>query len=68
MFGKTCSGTGNCWIYDGQTLRYLMNFSAALFIFLGTLVDVGVWHFVKDLKIFDDEDEDEKNEITTVRL
>jgi hypothetical protein len=24
---------------------------------LGTIVDVGVWHYVKDLKIFDDEDE-----------
>ena len=45
-----------------------MNFSAALFIALGTLVDVGVWHYVKDLKIFDDEDEDEKNGITSIRL
>lgn len=21
VWGKTCSGTGNCWLYDGQALR-----------------------------------------------
>lgn len=44
-----------------------MNFSAAIFIGLGTIVDIGVWHYVKDIKLFDDED-DEKKEVTTVRL
>jgi hypothetical protein len=41
---------------------------------MGTLVDIGVWYYVKDLKIFDDEDEkiDEEREkeenISTIRL
>lgn len=72
VFGKNCNGTGNCWLYDSQKLRYLINFTAAFFIFLGTVVDVFVWHFVKDLKIFDNEDDEadkEKSEATTtVRL
>lgn len=69
VFGKTCNGTGNCWLYDSQTLRYLLNFTAAFFITLGTIVDLGVWHFVKDLKLFDEEDDINKSEATiTVRL
>ena len=55
VWGKTCSGTGNCWLYNGETLRYLLNFTAASFVSIGTLFDVGVWYFVKDVKIFDEE-------------
>lgn len=55
VWGKTCSGTGNCWLYDGKSLRYLLNITAAIFVFIGTLFDAGVWYYVKDLKIFDDE-------------
>jgi len=29
VWGKTCSGTGNCWLYNGEALRYLLNFTAA---------------------------------------
>lgn len=21
VWGKTCTGTGNCWLYDGEVLR-----------------------------------------------
>ncbi|XP_076662082.1 organic anion transporting polypeptide 58Dc isoform X1 [Halictus rubicundus] len=55
VWGKTCSGTGNCWLYNGETLRYLLNFTAASFVTIGTLFDIGVWYFVKDVKIFDEE-------------
>lgn len=57
VWGKTCTGTGNCWLYDAQTLRYSLNFLAAFFVALGTLVDVAVWYYVKDVKIFDDDDD-----------
>lgn len=58
MWGKTCTGNGNCWLYDAEILRYLLNFVAAFFVGLGTFFDVGVWFLVKDLKIFDVEDDD----------
>ncbi|KAK9498787.1 hypothetical protein O3M35_003346 [Rhynocoris fuscipes] len=29
VWGITCGKTGNCWLYDGQKMRYLMNFTAA---------------------------------------
>uniref|UniRef100_A0A182WBM8 Kazal-like domain-containing protein n=1 Tax=Anopheles minimus TaxID=112268 RepID=A0A182WBM8_9DIPT len=60
VWGKTCTGTGNCWLYDGETLRYLLNFIAAAFVLVGTLFDCGVWYYVKDLKIFDDEVKDKE--------
>lgn len=32
-----------------------MNYIAAAFVTVGVLFDAGVWRYVKDLKIFDDE-------------
>jgi solute carrier organic anion transporter family, member 5A len=32
-----------------------MNYIAAAFITMGVLFDAGVWRYVKDLKIFDEE-------------
>lgn len=60
VWGRTCNGTGNCWQYDSETLRYLLNFTAAFFVLLGTIADFGVWYYVKDLKIFDEDDKTEK--------
>ncbi|XP_055624155.1 solute carrier organic anion transporter family member 74D-like isoform X2 [Toxorhynchites rutilus septentrionalis] len=60
VWGKTCSGDGNCWLYDGEMLRYLMNLIAAGFVLLGTILDCGVWYYVKDLKIFDDEEKEKE--------
>jgi sodium-independent organic anion transporter len=58
VFGKTCSHKGNCWLYDNEHLRYTFNFIAAGCIFIGAAFDFGVWHYSKDLKIFDDDDGD----------
>lgn len=33
---------------------------AATFVAIGTIVDIGVWYFVKDLKIFDDDEDEAK--------
>lgn len=58
VWGKTCTGKGNCWLYDSGSLRYNLNLVAALFVAMGTLFDVIVWYYVKGLKIFDDEVQD----------
>ncbi|KAJ9590581.1 hypothetical protein L9F63_016350 [Diploptera punctata] len=55
VWGKTCSGTGNCWLYDGESLRYVLNFTAASFVAIGTVFDAAVWYYSKNLKIFDEE-------------
>uniref|UniRef100_A0A1B6LJP5 Solute carrier organic anion transporter family member n=1 Tax=Graphocephala atropunctata TaxID=36148 RepID=A0A1B6LJP5_9HEMI len=59
VWGKTCTGTGNCWIYDADKFRYFVNFTALGFIIGGCVFDVGLWYFVKDLKIFEDEEGEE---------
>lgn len=64
VWGKTCTGTGNCWLYDSEFLRYNLNLFASLFVVVGTLFDVVVWYYVKDLKIFDDKvQENELDEV-----
>lgn len=55
LWGRTCTGNGNCWLYNGETLRHTMNYTAAAFVAIGTFFDVVVWYLVKDLKIFDEE-------------
>lgn len=37
------------------TSRYTLNITASVFIAIGALFDLGVWYYVKDLKIFDEE-------------
>ncbi|XP_068145560.1 solute carrier organic anion transporter family member 74D-like [Drosophila tropicalis] len=57
VWGKTCSNKGNCWLYDTKSMRYAMNLTAAFCVFLGGLLNIAVWYYAKDLKIFDAEDE-----------
>lgn len=43
--------------------RYTLNITAAGFVFIGTLCDIGTWYYSKDVQIFDKkEDEDEEGE------
>lgn len=68
VWGKTCTSNGNCWFYDGPKMRFAMNIVGAIFVTIGTLLDVGVWYYAKDLKIFDNEEntnykKDHKNDV-----
>ncbi|XP_023302200.2 solute carrier organic anion transporter family member 74D [Lucilia cuprina] len=63
VWGKTCSNKGNCWLYDPESLRYTLNMTAAVFVTIGAIFDCGVWYYVKDLKIFDEEVKDVEMEI-----
>uniref|UniRef100_A0A0K8WG47 Solute carrier organic anion transporter family member n=2 Tax=Bactrocera latifrons TaxID=174628 RepID=A0A0K8WG47_BACLA len=58
VWGKTCTNKGNCWLYDPESLRYTLNITASVFVAIGALFDWGVWYYVKDLKIFDEEVKD----------
>lgn len=39
--------------------RYSFNVTAAGFVFIGTLWDIGTWYYAKDLKIFDELEEED---------
>lgn len=61
VFGKSCSGEkGNCWIYNEESMKYAMNFTAAFFLGLATLIDMFVWKNSGNLKIFDESDDKSK--------
>jgi solute carrier organic anion transporter family, member 5A len=62
IWGKTCTSNGNCWLYDGETLRTWFFYTSALSIAIGTFFDFKVWQNVKTLKIFDDDGTDVKVE------
>ncbi|XP_014246027.1 solute carrier organic anion transporter family member 1C1-like isoform X1 [Cimex lectularius] len=54
VWGQTCGKTGNCWLYHGKELRYLLNFTSSAFLLLGTLLDIGVLYNVGSLQIYDE--------------
>ncbi|XP_069675274.1 solute carrier organic anion transporter family member 74D-like isoform X2 [Periplaneta americana] len=60
VWGQTCGESGNCWLYNGQKLGYLVNFTATGCLIIGTMLDMGVWYYVKDLQIYDEKEEKKK--------
>lgn len=56
-WSTTCDVKGNCWLYDNARLRTVMNSTAVAFVTLGTLMDARTWFYLKDLKVFDNNDE-----------
>lgn len=60
VWGKTCSSKGNCWLYDAQKLRYFINVNAGAFLAVGLIFALAAWYYVKDVQIFDPEEEDKK--------
>ncbi|XP_058836202.1 solute carrier organic anion transporter family member 74D-like [Topomyia yanbarensis] len=56
LWGRTCSKQGNCWLYDGLSLRKSMNYTAAAFVIIGTCFDMGTWWYSKNFRIFDEEE------------
>lgn len=52
------------FILINLVLRYLLNTIASGFILLGTLFDAGVWYYVKNLVIFDEEEKKLSDEKT----
>lgn len=45
-----------------------MNIIASVFITISVLFDMGVWYFVKNLIVFDDEKADDSNAIEPISL
>lgn len=68
LWGKSCSksGTGNCWLYNTDIMKYSFNFTSGGLILIGTLFDIGTWYYSKDVEIFD-KDEDEQEDARDVR-
>lgn len=57
VWSESCGTRGNCWLYDTTRMRRVPNLIAAGFLFLGTFLDVAVWYYAKDVKLYDEEDD-----------
>ncbi|XP_066901789.1 solute carrier organic anion transporter family member 74D [Halyomorpha halys] len=60
VWGKTCNGKGNCWLYNADKLRYMINYIGSSFIGTGIFFGLGAWYFAKGLKLFDEPIEKEE--------
>uniref|UniRef100_A0A1B6M0J5 Solute carrier organic anion transporter family member n=2 Tax=Graphocephala atropunctata TaxID=36148 RepID=A0A1B6M0J5_9HEMI len=63
VWGETCGERGNCWVYYGETLRYVINYTCAGFLVLALVFDFGTWYYSKNLALYDEDCiEDNKNQ------
>ncbi|CAB0041425.1 unnamed protein product [Trichogramma brassicae] len=53
----SCKNRGNCWVYHRDSFRYMVNFSAAAFCFIGVMFDVAVCYLVKDMDLYGEKEE-----------
>jgi len=67
-WGKTCTMKGNCWLYDGDTLRYWFFYTSAVAIAIGTVFDGLVWKNSKKLKIFDEDEENDRKSVNVAKV
>jgi hypothetical protein len=56
VWGENCGEKTNCLLYDTHAMRTNISAFVASFMFIGLIFDTLVWYYVKDLKIFDDEE------------
>ncbi|OXA43717.1 Solute carrier organic anion transporter family member 1A2 [Folsomia candida] len=67
VWGTKCGARGNCWLYDGATLQYWFNLTAAAFTGIGAFFDSLVWIYVKDLDLYD-EDKNQRIRAESARI
>lgn len=48
---------------ENFNFRYSLNVTAALFVAIGTVFDIGTWYYSKDVKIFDEATKEEKEKV-----
>lgn len=48
---------------ENFNFRYSLNVTAALFVAIGTVFDVGTWYYSKDVKIFDETSKQENEKL-----
>ncbi|XP_059622635.1 solute carrier organic anion transporter family member 74D-like [Phlebotomus argentipes] len=74
LWGKTCTTSGNCWLYNGPSLRYFLNLSTSFTNTMALCLSMVIAYFVKDLAIFDEgvkkneKPQEEREKIETTNL
>ncbi|ODN02542.1 Solute carrier organic anion transporter family member 1B1, partial [Orchesella cincta] len=60
LWGSKCGERGNCLLYDDVKFAYAMATTAAGLSLLGLACDCVMWYYVKDLKLYGEEENEEK--------
>jgi solute carrier organic anion transporter family, member 5A len=58
----------NITFYSTFSNRYTLNMTAAGFVLIGTLWDIGTWYYSKDVEIFDKSDDNENDDVEQIEL
>ncbi|XP_054268573.1 solute carrier organic anion transporter family member 74D-like [Macrosteles quadrilineatus] len=65
VWDETCGRRGNCWLYDKYRLRYSLNVTSACLTLIGVLFDALVCYLGGDLKLYEDEEDSNKNSLNS---
>ncbi|XP_016987868.1 solute carrier organic anion transporter family member 4C1 [Drosophila rhopaloa] len=60
VWTKTCSGNGNCQLYDQTRFRYSLNFLSCTLTLIGLFFDYLVWYYGRTLDIYGDKEAKEE--------
>uniref|UniRef100_A0A1B6HKW4 Solute carrier organic anion transporter family member n=1 Tax=Homalodisca liturata TaxID=320908 RepID=A0A1B6HKW4_9HEMI len=61
VWDETCGRRGNCWLYNKDNLRLILNVTAACLTLIGVLFDALVCYLGKDLTLYEDDDDEDSN-------
>lgn len=61
VWNNQCGVRGNCQLYDQAKFRYYVNLLSLALTSVGMVLDLAVWHYSKNLKLYDDEEVDNDN-------
>lgn len=62
IWEETCGTRGNCWFYNRENFRYLVNVTSVGFFVIAVLFDAMVCYLGKDLDLYGAEESDKRRE------
>ena len=63
VWGEKCGEQLNCMAYDTELLRFRMGVTSVILMSFGFFCKLGIFHYGKNLMLFDDEDDGKTNEM-----
>ena len=60
IWGESCGGRGNCWLYDSDKFRNYLHWTAIAFMTVGSIFDIFVIYFSKRMQNLYGDDEPEE--------
>ena len=68
VWGEVCGERTHCQLYDTDKMRQLLSWVTSAAIFLSTLCDVFVWRHVRDLKLYDEMEDNDNRDVMSLEI